>query len=86
MIKEVEAAGFPVVAMMRDLEPTNVKLWKSLEGTTEQTYFTNPVKNYRQIYVSADAPHLMKLIRNNFLDHIFLRQMENMFAVDVYEK
>lgn len=72
LIEEVEAAGFPVVAMVCDLGPTNVKLWNSLEITSEQTFFTNPADTNREIFVFADAPHLLKLIRNNFLDHGFV--------------
>lgn len=50
LIRVVEASGFPVVAMVNDLGPTNIRLWNSLE---------------------IDAPHLMKLIRKNFLDSGF---------------
>lgn len=72
IIINVEFAGFPVVAIVNDLGPTNVKLWKSLGVSTENTCFSNPANSERKIYIFADAPHLIKLIRNNFLDSGFL--------------
>lgn len=71
LILKVEAAGFIVIAMVNDLAPTNVRLWNSLGIDLINTCFTNPADSTRQIYVFADAPHLLKLIRNNFLDHGF---------------
>lgn len=80
LISATEAAGYPVVAIVCDLGPTNQKLWKTLEITLEKTHFRNPAVNDRDIYVFADAPHLVKLIRNNFLDYGF--QMANGNVVD----
>ena len=71
IILKVEAAGFVVVAMVSDLGSSNVSLWNSLGISVENTCFINPAASARQIYVFADAPHLLKLIRNNFLKHGF---------------
>lgn len=71
IITKSEEAGFIVVAMVHDLGPTNMKLWKTLDISTEKTYFKNPAAPERKIFVFADAPHLLKLIRNNFIDHGF---------------
>ena len=68
IIGKVEAAGFLVVAMVCDLGPTNIRLWNSIGVNVNQTSFTNPAASDRSIYVFADVPHLIKLIRNNFLD------------------
>lgn len=74
LIEKAEAAGFPVVAMVNYLGPKNTKLWKSLGITTENGSFTNPAASERHVYVFGDAPHLVKLIRNNLLDHEFVIQ------------
>lgn len=71
LISRVEAAGFPVVACVSDLGPTNVRLWNTLNVTPEKPHFTNPAASDRDGYVFSDAPHLVKLIRNNLLDHGF---------------
>lgn len=67
IIMQVEAAGFFVVVMVSDLGSTNVSLWNSLGISVDNACFPNPAASARQIYVFADAPHLLKLIRNNFL-------------------
>ena len=71
LITEIELAGFPVVAIVNDPGPTNVRLWKTLGICIDNSNFENPASPDRYIFVFADAPHLMKLIRNNFLDHGF---------------
>lgn len=72
MIIQAEKAGFPVVAMVSDLGTTNVTLWNSLGIDIDNSAFVNPVDDNREVHVFADAPHLIKLIRNNFLDHGFV--------------
>lgn len=71
IIQKVEAAGFLVVAMVNDMGPCNMRLWKELDVSFNDTSFTNPAASDRVIYVFADVPHLLKLIRNNFLDFGF---------------
>lgn len=71
LIRAVKANGFPVVAMVNDLGPTNIRLWNSLGIDMERTHFDNPAANDRKVFVFADAPHLIKLIRNYFLDYGF---------------
>lgn len=71
LIQKVETAGFIIVSMVSDLGSTNMRLWKALDINLNNTSFTNPADSTRQIYVFADAPHLLKLVRNNLLDHGF---------------
>lgn len=71
IIMRIEVAGFPVVAIVNDLSPTNVRLWNSLGISVEKSFFINPFASDRDVYVFADAPHIIKLIRNNFLDSGF---------------
>lgn len=73
VIQETEKAGYPVVAIVHDLGPTNIRMWKDFNIDPVAAYnssFKNPFAE-RDIFVFADAPHLMKLIRNNFIDSGF---------------
>lgn len=60
-----------MVAMVSDLGGGNRKLSKELDCTPEKPWFRNPY-NDEKIFVFADVPHLIKLIRNHFLDHGFV--------------
>lgn len=84
IINSVEEAGFPVVAMTCDLGGSNRGLHNSLDISYEKPYFVNPV-NGHNIYVLADVPHLLKLIRNNFVDHGFVLKGKNI-NVGIVEK
>lgn len=55
LIIDLESAGFPVVAIVSDLNPTNVRLWNSLRIITNNT-FTNPAASDRQVFAFADLP------------------------------
>lgn len=73
IIKEVENAGYPIVAIVHDMGPTNLRLWKDfkIDPTESKTCsFQNPFAD-RNIFLFADVPHLLKLIRNNFIDSGF---------------
>lgn len=56
-----------VVAVISDMGPTNIGLWRELHISMEQTSFPHP-KTSKNIYVFADVPHLIKLARNHLLD------------------
>jgi len=71
IIQFAEKAGFPIVSIVSDLGGGNRGLHKELGISLEQTWFINPVNN-EKIYVFADVPHLIKLIRNHFLDQGFI--------------
>lgn len=71
LIIKIEGAGFPVVATVNDMGSTNMKLWRILGVNVDCPSFTNPAVSGREVHVFADAPHLIKLIRNNFLDYGF---------------
>ncbi|CAH1955273.1 unnamed protein product [Acanthoscelides obtectus] len=70
IIKFVEESGFHVVAMVSDLG-ANRGLHNELNVSNTKPYFTNPSNN-EKIFVMADIPQLLKLIRNNFVAHGFL--------------
>ena len=51
-----------------DIGPKNVSLWKELKITYENTSFKNPYDESRNVWVFADMPHLVKLLKNHILD------------------
>lgn len=67
IIKKIENVGYPVYAINSDLGGSNRGLWSDLNISENQTWFKNPVNN-KNIYVFADAPHMIKLLRNHFID------------------
>ncbi|KAL1488481.1 hypothetical protein ABEB36_014949 [Hypothenemus hampei] len=71
IVKFVENSGFHVVAMVSDLGGANRGLHSDLQISQSKPYFQNP-SSAEKIFVMADVPHLLKLIRNNFVDHGFV--------------
>lgn len=69
IIVSVEEAGFPVCATVCDMGGANRGLLTSLDISSEKTHFTNPFDVKRNIYVFLDVPHLLKLVRNNLINH-----------------
>lgn len=63
--------GFHDVAMVCDFGGANWGLHKELNISESKPQFENPT-NIEKIFVLADIPHLIKLIRNNFVDDGFL--------------
>ncbi|KAF0707287.1 Uncharacterized protein FWK35_00028172, partial [Aphis craccivora] len=59
------------VAIVSDMGPSNVGLWRDLGISMDKTYFEHPVTK-QNIYIFADASHLLKLARNHFLDKGFV--------------
>ena len=47
----------------------NRGLLSQLGATESAPYFSNPADNSRKVWCFADVPHLLKLLRNHFLDH-----------------
>lgn len=64
-------SGFRVVAVVSDLGGGNRSLHNALNINYQNTWFINPSNN-KKVHVLADVPHLIKLIRNNFVDHGFI--------------
>jgi hypothetical protein len=68
IIIKLKETGYIVKACVSDMGGGNVGLWKQLEITTEKTYFIPDPSSNEKVYLFADAPHVLKLIRNWFLD------------------
>lgn len=71
IIKKLDNIGFNVIGITNDLGGGNRGLWKSLGITEEAPFFFHPTNVNDKIYAFADVPHLVKLIRNHFLDSEF---------------
>ena len=69
IISQLEDCGYPVHATVCDLGGSNIGLLRDLGITVENPNFLNPHDTSRSIHIFADPPHLLKLIRNNVLDH-----------------
>lgn len=71
LIRALHDASFTVVACVSDCGGGNVGLWRELSISIDKTYFLNPVTG-NKIYMFADVPHLLKLIRNWLIDKGFV--------------
>lgn len=70
IITHVERAGITECTLVSDLGGQNRKIHKEYNIDCEKPFFSSPTTN--KIFVFADAPHLLKLIRINFIDNGFL--------------
>lgn len=64
----VENVGLQIYTITCDLGAENRALLKHLEVTPEKTWIRNPFDEERKVYVFADVPHMLKLIRNHVID------------------
>jgi len=67
IISSLHSVGYHVIAIVSDMGPSNVGLWHNLGISMEKTSFEHPITK-SNIYAFSDAPHLLKLARNHFLD------------------
>lgn len=87
IITTLHDCGYTVVAVTSDMGPGNMKLWAELGigMHPKHCYFQNPACNELRIFVFADMPHLIKLIRNHFLDGGF-NWKEQKIEISVVQK
>lgn len=69
-MSKVFAAGFEVVATTSDCGGGNVGIWTGINLEEARTYVPHPVTQ-RKVFLFADAPHILKLIRNWLIDSGF---------------
>lgn len=69
-----EVSGITVIGTTCDNGSSNVKLWKNLNVDEDETYFTH---KGRRIYCFSDHSHCVKLIRNHFVEKMFIRHKKN---------
>lgn len=68
IIKAVEYTSDEVHAFVCG---SKLSLLNQLGISNAQTFFQNPADDTRDVHVFLNAPHLLKLTRNRFLDHGF---------------
>lgn len=75
IIEKLHNINFDVVGCVSDCGGGNVGLWKTLGINAEEgtCTFKHPLTN-NDIYLFADVPHMLKLLRNWFIDRGFLLQ------------
>lgn len=78
IITEVYNAGYLTVACVHDCGGANIGLWKELGISTEHTEFQHPITNSK-VFMFADSPHLLKLIRNWFIDTGFILKIKILY-------
>lgn len=71
IITELHNIGFNVVGCVNDNGGGNVGFWTSCNVNFENTFILHPVTG-EKIFMFSDAPHLLKLLRNWFIDGGFL--------------
>lgn len=88
--------GYHVVALVIDLGSTNGSLRKDLNvgiNKKEKSFFIHPVNSDLKVFVFADLPHLLKLVRNNLVDsgfhyndiHIDFRCLEEIISLNKHD-
>lgn len=65
IIRKLKSIKFHVVAVVCDMGPTNMGLWRSFDISPEKPFF---IVDGQKVFTFADPSHLMKLMRNHFLD------------------
>jgi hypothetical protein len=71
VINSLHRCNYIVVAIVSDMGSTNIKLWNELGIDINTNTFKHPSDENKVIFVFADIPHLLKLLRNHFLDEGF---------------
>lgn len=70
VINELEKNELLVVAVVSDLGPTNRACWNELKVNHQNPQFKTDTD--RDVFVFSDTPHLLKCIRNHFVDSGFV--------------
>lgn len=65
--------NYNVVACVSDCGGGNQGLWKNMDVNEQKVFAEHPITN-KPVYFFADVPHVLKLLRNWFLDTGFVLQ------------
>jgi hypothetical protein len=69
LIKEVETAGFSIEGIVADNASINTKMFKLLNPNGKLSHeISHPNDSKRKFFVSFDSSHIIKNIRNQFID------------------
>lgn len=70
-VNKAYEAGFEVVATVSDCGGGNTGIWSDVDLKSKRTFILHP-QTKKKLYLFADAPHVLKLIRNWLVDTGFL--------------
>lgn len=96
IIKQLYDAGYTVVATVCDMGPKNKEVFYTLGcdlSDLENCFFHHPCDENLLIHTFFDVPHLLKLLRNHFIDRGFVIDgvvidktiIEQLLALKVYD-
>lgn len=85
IIVNLEKAGVKVKAVVSDLGGC-MTLWKELSISPEKSFFTHPLNNSSRIWVFADPPHYLKILRNHFIDHGLVLQDGSVLEAEIIKE
>ena len=69
-LKMVESAGYKVVALISDNNRINRNVFGAICGGTLKPSIVHPLDSSRQLFFLFDSVHLLKSIRNNWINQI----------------
>ena len=71
VIQNVTRAGYRIVSVISDNNVVNRKMFTELSGTGRLVpYIQNPINVDERIYILFDTVHLLKCIRNNWINDV----------------
>jgi hypothetical protein len=90
MIKEVESVGYSIEGMVADNASINTKMFKMLNpGGKLSHVIDHPNSGERKFFVSFDSSHIIKNLRNQFIDRPLKRNGKDIsfhFITRLHEK
>ncbi|CAI6359881.1 unnamed protein product [Macrosiphum euphorbiae] len=85
IIKELHNIGYDTIAIVNDMGPSNMGLWRNLNISITNSSFEHPCTQ-RKIHVFADVPHLMKLLRYHLLDQVFVLPNGKFVGINIFQE
>jgi hypothetical protein len=85
IITNLHISGYIVVAIVSDMGSTNINLWNQFGININANSFKHPRDESKKIFVFSDVPHLLKLLRNHFLDNGYILS-HNIISKDSIEQ
>ena len=77
IIKTLYECDYTVVAIVCDMGSQNLGLWRELNINISKSFFQHPNDESKLVFAFADVPHLLKLLRNHFIDSGFCLNNKN---------
>ncbi|KAF0299724.1 Transposable element P transposase [Amphibalanus amphitrite] len=65
VVRTLEGLGLDVRAVTSDMGSTNEALWRDAGVNLQKTWISHPTDSTKKLWVFADVPHLVKLVRHH---------------------